>query len=558
MAAPGSRPRRLVGRVVGNALIAARDALAWPVAQLVPRDWLVLRLDHGLSDAPPGGLRWLEPAVPRPRCSAHVLEALEAASRDPQLQGVVVRVGLDGIGWGQAVELADAFRKLRGAGKLLVVYAEQTGNAGAWLGGLADRFWMTPEGRLDLVGVRSDGLFLRRVLERLGVRAEILAAGDYKSAGEMLTRDSMSEPAREALREVVDALWQQLVDGLAAGRAGNAERAARWIDGGPYLARQALEAGIVDALVYSDELPRRLVELAGRPVEHDLEPHLRLVNESSYRALRAQRFAFQPLSGPGDQVAVVPLVGMIRRSDAGARGIVGVLRELARDPAVPAVVMRIDSAGGDVLASDLIARAVARLAERKPVVASMGDVAASGGYYVATSAHEILAEPTTLTGSIGVVLAGLDLEELLARLGIARDGLERGQHARIYDFTRRRPADERALLREQVERIYAGFVERVAARRRLSPSDAQAAARGRVWTGRAALERGLVDALGGLDAALARARALAGIDPRSRRTSLRAPSLAPWARWRRADPLDGSPVASSGALFWSPIRIPLE
>jgi protease-4 len=552
-----SSPGQLLGRVAGNAAIALRDSLTWPLRWL-PRDWLVLRLDHGLSDAPPAGLRWLDPAIPRPRCSAHVLAALAAAARDPRLSGVVVRIGGEGIGWGQAVELAGAFRALRSAGRLLVVYAEHTGNAGAWLGGLADRFWMTPEGRLDLVGVRGDGIFLRRVLERLGIRADVLAAGDYKSLGETFTRESMSEPAREALKAVVDTLWQQLVDGLAAGRAGTAERAARWIDAGPYLASQALEAGIVDALVYADELPRKLAELSGREARADQEPRLRLVTESGYRALAARRFAFRPLAGPGDRVAVVPLVGAIRRSTSSARGVVGVLRELAADDSVPAVVLRIDSPGGDVLASDLIARAVSRLAERKPVVASMGDVAASGGYYVAAEAHEIVAEPTTLTGSIGVVLAGLDLEELLGRVGVTRDGLERGRHARIYDVTRRRPAGERAHLREQVERIYARFVDRVAARRRLSAEAAALAARGRVWTGRAALEHGLVDVLGGLDLALERACALAGISAVPPRMQLRAPAVGLRSRWRRADPLDGGPAAPGGALLWCPVRIPLD
>src|SRR5262245_23942918 len=541
---PAPSPGRLLGRAASNVALALRDAFAWPIARFAPRDWLVLRLDHGLSDAPPAGPGWLQP-LSRPRCTAHVLEALAAAARDPRLRGVIARIGLDGIGWGQAVELADAFAALRAAGKRLVVYAEQTGNAGAWLGGLAERFWMTPEGRLDLVGVRSDALFVRRGLERLGIRADVLTAGDYKSAGESLTRDSMSEPAREALDAVVGALWQQLVEGLAAGRAGTPERAAQWIDGGPYLASQALEAGIIDGLAYLDELPGKLAELDGETPDAGAEPEpRRLVTESVYRALRTPRFAFRPLFGPGNAVAVVPLVGLIRGGDGGSRAAVALLRELADDPAVPAVVLRIASPGGDVLASDLIARAVARLASRKPVVASMGDVAASGGYCIAAEAHEIVAEPTTLTGSIGVVLVGADFEALLERLGIARDGLERGRHARIYDATRRRPAEERALLRDQVEQIYARFVERVAARRQLSGAAAAAAARGRVWTGRDALQRGLVDALGGLDLALARARERAGIAPTARRVWLRAPS-ARWPRWRASDPLGGSAAAAS-------------
>jgi len=553
-----SSPGRILARLASNAAIALRDVLRWPASRFAPRDWLVLRLDYGLAEAPPLGLSRLDPTLPRPRCMAHVIEALEFARGDDRLKGVVVRIGRGGIGWGQAVELARAFGALRAAGKRLAIYAEHTGNAGAWLGGLADAFWMAPEGQLDLIGVRSDGLFLRRALERIGVRAQVLAAGEYKSAGEVFTRDSLSEPAREAVSAVVDAYFEQLVDGLAAGRAQSAERAAGWIDAGPYLAAQAQEAGIVDALLYPDELPNRLAELAGEPPPEDEERQPKLVAESTYRALRAPRFEFEPLAAPGRRIAVVPLVGVIRRADGGSRGIAAVLGELARDPAIPAVVLRIDSPGGDVLASDLIARAVSRLAAKKPVVASLGDVAASGGYYVATEAHEIIAEPTSLTGSIGVVMAGLDVEQLLSQIEVGVDGVERGRHARIYDATRRRGSEERALLRAQVERIYASFLERVAARRGLSPQAAAEAARGRVWTGRAALERGLVDSLGGLDLALERARVLAGLPAEPVQMRLRSPHPRLWLRIRPANPLDGGPSADSRAWFWCPIRIPLR
>jgi protease-4 len=547
---------RALGRVAGNIGLALRDAVAWPVARALPRDWLVLRLDHGLSDAPTTAPWLLESTLPRPRCTSDVLRALELAGRDAQLKGVLVRLGADGLGWGQAVELAHAFGRVRAAGKHLVVYSEHAGNAAVWLGGLAERFWLTPEGRLDLVGIRADGLFLKRVLERFGVRPDVLAAGDYKSAGEMFTRDSMSEPAREALAEIVDELYAQLVRGLAEGRAGDEARAREWIDGGPYLASQAREAGIVDDLVYVDELPRKLAELEGRALEDDEEPVVRFVTETLFLQLAGPRFQFRPLQGRGEEVAVVPVTGMIRPGAGASRGVVGLLRRLADDERVGAVVLRVNSSGGDVLASDLIAHAVEKLDAAKPVVASMGDIAASGGYYIAMMAREILAEPTTITGSIGVVLAGVDFEALLDRLGVDPDGLHRGRRARIYDVTRPRDEEERAVLREQVERIYAQFVEKVARARGLDETSAEAAARGRIWSGAAARERGLVDRLGGLDEAIARARALAELSPRGR-IRLHAPAQTPWARWRQSDPLDGSASTRAGAQFWCPVRIPL-
>jgi protease-4 len=208
-----------------------------------------------------------------------------------------------------------------------------------------------------------------------------------------------------------------------------------------------------------------------------------------------------------------------------------------------------------VLASDLIWRAVCRLRERKPVVASLGDVAASGGYYVALGAAEILAEATTLTGSIGALLVGLDLERLLSQLGVTHDGLQRGRHAGIYSATRPRDPDELALLQGQVDHIYRGFVQKVAQSRGQSEAELEKAAQGRVWTGEAAVGLGLVDALGGLEAALERARARAGLGPEQGEVVVRAPRRGTLARLRSRDPLG---AAGPGALLWCPLQIPLR
>jgi protease-4 len=403
---------------------------------------VVVRVDRGLSEARTVS-PWIEEALQLPQSLANVLDCVEFARKDPRVHGVLFRLGQAPLGWAKVSALARGLGRLREAGKPVVVYAERAGNAGAWLGALADHFWMAPEGRLDLLGVRVETPFLRGALEKLRIRPDVFFAGRYKSAGEILERKSMSRAAREALDEVVDRLYASLLDGLAQGRAGNLDRAREWVDGGPYLASQALEVGLIDELVYGDELPGRLAAIADGTEPSATSREARLVSVPAYLRVARPRFRWQPLRGAPNILAVVPLQGLIGASAGSPRGIVGQLRRLAQSEEVCGVVLRVDSPGGDPLASDLIWRAVGKLAEKKPVVASLGDTAASGGYYVAMAANEIVAEPTTLTGSIGVVMLSLEFEGLLEGLGVRFDAVERGRHAGIYDPARPRTEEER-------------------------------------------------------------------------------------------------------------------
>ncbi|MEX2209022.1 MAG: signal peptide peptidase SppA [Myxococcota bacterium] len=549
-AAPwGVAPLLRLARNLGAGL---RDAATLPFALRVPRDWIALSLEHGIAEAPSP----LPAFLLRERARLTLLafdEGLARAARDPRVRGVVVRLGHGKLGFARAASLARAFARLRASGKRVVVWAASTGNAGAWLGGLADRFWLAPEGRLELLGVRAESVFLRRALDRLRVRPDVHATGPYKSAGEMLERDSLSPPAREALEAVVEDLYQTLVAGLAAGRAGSAERARAWIDAGPYLAAEAVAAGIADGLAYGDELPRKLAELEGEPEPREA----RLISLASYLRVARSRFVWQPLRAGAARIAVVPLLGAIRADAGEPTGLVGLLRALREAPSVRAVVLRIDSPGGEPLASDLLWRAVRRVAEAKPVVASLGDTAASGGYYVAMGAHEIVADPCSLTGSIGVVLAGLEIDGLLDWIGVSLDGAQRGAHAGIHDLTRPRTPDERAHLHRQVEAIYKSFVAKTATCRARSEAEIEAVAQGRVWTGRDAQERGLVDSLGGLEQALARARSLAGLADGEGEARYYGLTRRPWDRLL-ARPSREARIDAAKPELSCPIRIPLR
>ncbi|MBW2280121.1 MAG: signal peptide peptidase SppA [Deltaproteobacteria bacterium] len=506
------RPLDVALRLLQNLYGLVRDAFLAPAASRMSRDWIVVRLDHGVVETPPAR-NWLQGFRPAPRALTSVLECLERAGDDARVRGVLLRLGSAPLGWAKVQSLARAMGELRDSGKRVVVYADSTGNAGGWLGGLADRFWMAPEGRLDLLGVKSVGPYLRGALDRFGIRPRVISAGRFKSAGEVLSRQGMSESAREALEPVVDELYGALVGGLTASRCADEQAARKCIDEGPYLAVEAREAGLVDELVYADEIPRKLADLAGaepEPEATDADFEKRLVADTSYLTLARPRFQWSPVLDGRREIAVVPLEGLIR--SGSARALVPLLRRIERDDSVRALVVRINSPGGEPLASDQLRRALARVAKQKPVVASLADVAASGGYYVAMAANEVVAEPATLTGSIGVVLATVEVDELLEGLGVHVDGVERGRHARIYDPTRERTQEERALLKRHVEGMYKSFVAKAAEARGRSEAEIESVAAGRVWTGTQARERGLVDSLGGLDAAIERARALAGLD----------------------------------------------
>jgi len=546
-------------RLLRNLARLVVDLVTAPLASRVPRDWIVLRLDRGLIDVP---LRPSLPAlVPTPRSLSEILDCLERARDDRRVKGALLRVGKGALGWATVQTLSQAIASFRAADKRVVVHADDTGNAGAWLGAVADHFWMTPEGSLDLIGVSIDSPYLRRALDRLKIHPQVISAGRYKSFGEVILRDSMSDDAREALESVIDQLYDSLTTALVEGRDIPLDGIRSRIDEGPYLAEQALEAGLVDELVYADEFPARLAELSRDPAQDGspaAESEEKLLADRTYLRVSRPRLRWTPVLRGPDLVAVVSLQGMIGRRAGSTRGVVGVLRRLQDDPEVLAVVLRVNSPGGDALASDLIWRAVNRLAAVKPVVSSMGDVAASGGYYVAMAANEILAEPATLTGSIGVVLAGLELEELLDELGVSLDGVSRGAHARIYSGLRRRSDSEVEVLKGQVERRYRSFLRKVAQSRGLEEEELAERAEGRVWTGAQALEGRLIDALGGLDAAIDRARALAGLEPGQGEVVHVDLQRGLLGRVLRPDPLEDAPAIRSGVQLLCPILLRLQ
>ncbi len=501
---PGGSPRRLwanlsraarlgvAGGVFARGPVWLRLRLASPVPELAAQAWFGQRESH---------LSMLD-----------VVRVLHAAKDDPDVAGVVLRL-LGAPGGAARVEsLRRAIAAVRAAGKPVVVWSESLGTQETWLASAASRVAIPPSGSVHLLGIRFEGFFLRDLLARLGVQADVLRVGDFKSAGELLTRSGYSEEARAQLEALADDLFETLVRDVAAGRSLTEAQVREHVDRGLLTAQGAREAGLIDACLYPDELEQLLGELAPAAWHQD-KP--RLLDAAAYRALRAADAGFQPLLRRAPRLVYVAARGGIGRG-RGLRGIAAdtyrrLLEPLAEREDVLGVVLRVDSPGGEGVASDLLGRAVRRIADAKPIVVSMGDTAASGGYFLAAGATAILAEATTLTGSIGVVGGKLDFSSLYERAGIGRDAVERGAQAGLHSEARTFTPSERRALRDELGAVYELFLQRVAEGRARSRDEIHALAQGRVWSGARAAAQGLVDSLGGPLEALTELRTRAGL-----------------------------------------------
>jgi protease-4 len=442
----------------------------------------------------------------------NTLGVLRWARRDPRLRAVLVCCDDLRIGWGRTQELRRLLLSLRQAGKLVWVYLTRAGVREYLLASAADRIVLAPAGTLDITGLSLEVTFLFGALEKLGIEAEIVQMGRYKSMGETFTRRNMSEPHRAMIESLVDDLYTQLVDAITAGRNMGGDEARERLDRGPFLGREALAERLVDALAYEDE-----AETALRRACDDAK----VIDFRDYFVRRGREVRAEVLRQGRGSLAMLSLAGTVKMGDSvsgpqgaaacGAASVARDLKEVRERKDIKAVVLRVSSPGGSGLASDLIWREVSRTREVKPVVVSLGDVAASGGYYVGVAGSPIFAEGGTLTGSIGVVAGKANLNGLYGRVGITKETVSRGRHAALHSSYIPLTDEDRERLRVQAEGFYREFVAKVAGGRKLSEQAVDEAGEGRVWTGRQAWARGLVDQLGGLEQALDEARRLVGI-----------------------------------------------
>jgi len=477
--------------------------------------WLHLHAD--LPEVRPRLPRWLPPLRPGredlPRDLQGLRAALDRLAADPRVRGVIFELADLRAGPARLQALRQEFVRLQHAGKEVVAYLP---GGGTWEYYLASgaRALVMPEGAaLNAVGLRLEAYFLGDFLATLGLQADLEAVGRYKASPELFTRSTISPAHQEMLESLLEALYTELVVEMAEGRRMTRPQMEEALNANPLTADEALRMGLVDAC-----LPPRAVGkwLAGEGGE---EPPVRPWGEVQ-RLLRhrlrwraAQRIGLIPIEGTlvlGES-REAPLPLPFAQNWVGHETIAQRLRQAAKDRRIGAVVLLINSPGGAALAADLLWEEVRRLAEEKPVVACLQDQATSGGYYVATAAQAIVAQPVTLTGSIGIFGGKVVDAGLVQRLGIGRHAVSQGRHAGIYASSAPFRPDERERLRALLEEGYRLFKMRVAEGRGLSPQQVEERAQGRIWTGRQALELGLVDALGGLREAVQRAADLAGL-----------------------------------------------
>jgi protease IV len=491
--------------------LEASLAVRWLIGRLPPYGVLKLTLRGELPEQE-GEPRLLSFLRRGSDDYSSVLGLLRWARQDPRLRGVLIACEDLGIGWARAQGLRRALLALRRSGKKVWVYLAHAGVREYLVASAAERIVLTPVGTLDITGLSSEVTFFFEALKKLGVEAEVIQMGRYKSMGEVFTRRGMSEPHREMVESLVDDLYGQLIDAVAEGRGKSAADARALVDRGPFLGGEALAAGLIDALSYEDEAEAALREACDGA---------KMIDARDYSARRGREVRAAVLRETRDSIALLHLTGTIKSGDSvpgpegaaavGAASIARELRELRERRDIRAVVVRVSSPGGSGLASDLIRREIARTREQKPVVTSFGDVAASGGYYVGVAGAPVVAEAGTITGSIGVVAGKANLRGLYDRLGVTKEIVSRGRHAALYSSYVPLSEEDRERLHAQAEAFYRDFVAKVASARKLTEKSVEDAAEGRVWTGRQAWARGLVDQLGGLEEAIEQAKHLIGV-----------------------------------------------
>jgi protease IV len=437
---------------------------------------------------------------------------LRWAREDERLHAVVLTIADLDVGWARLQGIRRSLLALRQAGKHVWVHLCESDTREYYLASAAQTVSLTPGGHLAVTGLAAETFFFKGALDKLGVEAQVHQAGQYKSAGEPFTRESMSGPHKEMVNGLLDDLYSQTVEGIAHTRNKGKAEVEGLIDQGLFLASEALTAGLVDQVCYDDEIPTLLESKVTQ---------VRPIEAKDYRRRRGRIERRQLLREEPRKLALMTVGGTIKRGETldgpeGARtvGADSVKRELKRvreDDGVAAVVVRIASPGGSGIASDLMWHELLRVREHKPVIVSMGDVAASGGYYLALAGDRIFAEESTITGSIGVIAGKAVLHDLYGRLGVGKEILTRGRRAALFsDYVAFAPP-ERERLDFEINAFYRDFVEKVARCRSLSPEAAEQSAQGRVWSGRQAWTRGLVDELGGIEEALADAKRRAGV-----------------------------------------------
>jgi protease-4 len=433
-----------------------------------------------------------------PMTVEQVWSTFRKAAADSRIKGILFEPrGLE-IGWAKMQEIHDEILQFKKSGKPIISFLRNPSAREYYLAAATDKIFMAPEDSLDLKGLRVEAVFIKNTFDKLGIHADVIHAGKYKDAGDMLTQTQMTPETHEVLDQILDQFYGNLIDTVAEGRKKQADAVRAMIDQGPFMANEALANGLIDAFGYEDQAAD--------------EMKIRLKQTELTRlSARAYSKTLPLPGGVSRRIALVIGEGEITRgsgnSSSDEQGITAaaftkLLKQVEDDSSIRGVIIRVDSPGGDGVASDDILHEAKNLSKKKPVVISMSDLAASGGYFISMTGDPIVAYPNTLTGSIGVIYARMSLHGLYDKIGVNKQILKRGQFADLDSDYAPLTDQQRQKLSGQIDAFYKSFVGRVAEGRRKTFDQIEPIAQGRVWLGVQAKQNGLVDELGGLDRAV--------------------------------------------------------
>jgi protease-4 len=445
------------------------------------------------------------------------ISSMKYAKTDSRVSAILLDVDFPGIGWGKADEIRDAIADFKTSGKPIYAFMEIGSNKEYYIAAACDKIYLPPSGDLYINGLAANMMFYKGTLDKIGVEMDVVHVGKYKSAPETYTRKEMSDENREVMNSILDDYSNRIIAAIADGRKKSLDDVKAIIDNAPYDAVKAQSQGLIDGALYRDQVYQELKTKLGYKEDADL----RTIGGRDYREAIDDSFS----SGKDADIAVIFASGAINTGHSAGGGysgettvgsdtIIKAVNEAATNKSIRAILLRVDSPGGSALASDLMWHAIENAKAKKPVVVSMSDVAASGGYYISCNANKIVAEPSTLTGSIGVFMGKPVVKGLFDWAGITTETIKRGKNAGLFDTTVKWTPDERAKIEESAHKIYYDdFVPKVSKGRNKTVEQVDSIGQGHVWTGAQAKQNGLIDEFGGFEKAVEIAKDLAGIAP---------------------------------------------
>ncbi len=501
----------VVGLIVLLAIFA--DRLGRP--SVPDNSVLVLSISGDLPDYVPEQPLAKAFGINQQQSFSSLLTQLRKAKVDNRIQAVLLDINFPGIGWGKADELRDAIADLRTSGKPVYAYLEMATNREYYIATAAEKIYMSPPGDLYINGFAAEAMFYKGSLDKLGIETDVIQIGPkYKNAPDQYTRKEMSEGQREVINALLDEYFTRFSAAISESRKKSADDVKALVNAAPFTATQAKSQGLIDDFLYREQVDEALKTRLG----YKADDKLRTVRGSQYREIPSDSLGLNK----GEKIAVIYASGAINVGKSGSGPINGemvgsdtiieAVNEAANDRSIKAIVLRVDSPGGSALASDLMWFALENAKAKKPLVVSMSDVAASGGYYIACNANKIVAEPSTVTGSIGLFLGKPVLKGLYTWLGVSNEYITRGTNAGIFRETEHWTEGEKAKMVEQANSIYYDtFVPKVAKGRGKDAEYINGVGQGRVWTGTQAKQNGLIDEFGGLEKAIDIAKQLANL-----------------------------------------------